>query len=83
MLSVAVSHEFDRRSLQVMGIVGAMTFVRFGLEPLVRSLRTMFRASGPWEKSSEYHILREVRLKFGQCFAAATSTLTTLPGVLS
>lgn len=48
-----------------MGIVGAMTFVRFGLEPLVRSLRTMFRASGPWEKSSEYHILREVRLDSG------------------
>ena len=44
-----------------MGILGAMMFVRFGLEPLVKSLRTMFKASGSWEKSSEYHFLREVR----------------------
>lgn len=46
---------------QVMGILGAMMFVRFGLEPLVKTLRTVFKASGSWEKSSEYHILREVR----------------------
>ena len=44
-----------------MGILGAMMFVRFGLEPLVKSLRTVFKASGAWEKSSEYHFLREVR----------------------
>lgn len=44
-----------------MGILGAMMFVRFGLEPLVKTLRNVFKASGPWEKSSEYHILREVR----------------------
>lgn len=44
-----------------MGILGAMMFVRFGLEPLVKTLRTVFKASGSWEKSSEYHILREVR----------------------
>ena len=43
-----------------MGILGAMMFVRFGLEPLVKSLRTVFKASGAWEKSSEYHFLREV-----------------------
>ncbi len=46
---------------QVMGILGAMVFVRMGLEPLVKALRQVFRASGPWEKSSEFHILREVR----------------------
>lgn len=43
-----------------MGILGAMVFVRMGLEPLVKALRQVFRASGPWEKSSEFHILREV-----------------------
>ena len=46
---------------QVMGILAAMMTVRFGLEPLVKSLRTVFKASGAWEKSSEYHFLREVR----------------------
>lgn len=46
---------------QVMGILAAMTFVRFGLEPLVKVLRHIFRAQGSWEKSSEYYILREVR----------------------
>ena len=45
---------------QVMGILAAMTFVRFGLEPLVKVLRHIFRAQGSWEKSSEYYILREV-----------------------
>ena len=45
---------------QVMGILAAMTFVRFGLEPLVKVLRRVFSAQGTWEKSSEYYILREV-----------------------
>jgi hypothetical protein len=45
---------------QVMGIVGAMLFLRMGLEPLVKALRSVFNASVPWEKSSEFHILREV-----------------------
>ncbi len=47
---------------QVMGILAAMTFVRFGLEPLVKVLRGIFSAQGSWEKSSEYYILREVVL---------------------
>lgn len=38
-----------------------MVFVRMGLEPLVKALRSLFKASVPWEKSSEFHILREVR----------------------
>ena len=46
---------------QVMGILGAMTFVRFGLEPLVKALRSLFAVQGSWEKSSEFYILREVR----------------------
>ena len=45
---------------QVIGILAAMTFVRFGLEPLVKMLRKLFVAPGTWEKSSEYYILREV-----------------------
>ena len=45
---------------QVMGILGAMTFVRLGLEPMVKLLRRLFRAPGTWEKSSEFYILREV-----------------------
>ena len=45
---------------QVMGILGAMTFVRLGLEPMVKMLRRLFRAPGSWEKSSEFYILREV-----------------------
>ena len=43
-----------------MGIMAAMTFVRFGLEPLVKLMRRLFVAPGSWEKSSEYYILREV-----------------------
>lgn len=46
--------------LQVMGILAAMTFVRFGLEPLVKLMRRLFVAPGSWEKSSEFYILREV-----------------------
>ena len=45
-----------------MGILAAMTFVRFGLEPLVKMLRKVFVAPGTWEKSSEYYILKEVLL---------------------
>lgn len=45
---------------QVMGILGAMTFVRLGLEPMVKMLRRLFRAPGTWEKSAEFYILREV-----------------------
>lgn len=50
---------------QVMGILGAMTFVRLGLEPMVKMLRRLFRAPGSWEKSAEFYILREVQ---NSCF---------------
>lgn len=49
---------------QVLGILSAMTFVRFGLEPLVKVLRRVFSAQGTWEKSSEYYILREVWMPY-------------------
>jgi len=55
-----------------MGILGAMMFVRYGLEPLVKSLRTVFKASGAWEKSSEYHFLREVHISAPARRAPAT-----------
>lgn len=46
---------------QLAGILGAMVFVRYGLEPLIKNIRVMMKAQGSWEKSSEYYILREVR----------------------
>ncbi|CAK0784228.1 hypothetical protein CVIRNUC_007432 [Coccomyxa viridis] len=59
---------------QVMGILAAMTFVRFGLEPLVKVLRHIFRAQGSWEKSSEYYILREVYRPLEFLFSVAAFT---------
>ena len=44
---------------QLAGILGAMVFVRYGLEPLIKNIRVMMKAQGSWEKSSEYYILRE------------------------
>lgn len=41
-------------------ILGAMLFVRMAMEPLVKSLRSLFKAREPWERSTEFHILREV-----------------------
>lgn len=63
---------------QVAGILAALVFVRFGLEPLVRGLRSAFatQGAGPWEKSSEYYILREVYKPLEVLFAvAAVATL--------
>ena len=34
--------------IQVLAIAAAMSFVRFGLEPLCKVLRTAFNAQGPW-----------------------------------
>ncbi|BDA44973.1 probable low conductance mechanosensitive channel YnaI [Coccomyxa sp. Obi] len=59
---------------QVMGILAAMTFVRFGLEPLVKVLRRVFSAQGTWEKSSEYYILREVYRPLEFLFSVAAFT---------
>lgn len=62
---------------QVMGILGAMTFVRLGLEPMVKMLRRLFRAPGSWEKSSEFYILREV------CNLCRGSPGSALSGLIS
>ena len=45
---------------QVGAILAAMAFVKYGLEPLIRGVRALTRASGAWEKSPEYYLLREV-----------------------
>ena len=45
---------------QLAGILGAMVFVRYGLEPLIKNIRVLMKAQGSWEKSSEFYILREV-----------------------
>jgi hypothetical protein len=45
---------------QLAGILGAMVFVRYGLEPLIKNIRVIMKAQGSWEKSSEFYILREV-----------------------
>ena len=45
---------------RVLGILAAMTFLRLGLEPLVKGLRSFFSVKGAWEKSSEFYILLEV-----------------------
>jgi hypothetical protein len=34
--------------LLFVAIAAAMSFVRFGLEPLCKALRTAFNAQGPW-----------------------------------
>ena len=39
---------------QVAAILSAMAFVKYGLEPVMRMVRTVTKAQGPWEKSSEY-----------------------------
>ncbi|KAL0036688.1 hypothetical protein WJX79_005764 [Trebouxia sp. C0005] len=57
-----------------MGILGAMTFVRLGLEPMVKMLRRLFRAPGTWEKSSEFYILREVYRPLEFLFTIAAFT---------
>lgn len=46
---------------QTVGLLSAMAFVRWGLEPLVRTVRALFRLPGDWERSSEFFFLRQVR----------------------
>lgn len=65
---------------QVATILSAMAFVKYGLEPVIRTVRTLTKAQGPWEKSSEYYLLREVSWGWGHClqqaaFIAATQAL--------
>jgi small-conductance mechanosensitive channel len=56
-------------------IVAAMAFVKYGLEPVIKVARKWTKAQGPYEKSSEYYILREVYkpLEFLFLIAAVTT----------
>lgn len=67
---IAVRKSFNRLTKtialkQLSSILAAMAFVKYGLEPVIRTVRTVTKAHGPWEKSSEYYILREVRFHPG------------------
>jgi MscS family membrane protein len=52
-----------------------MAFVKYGLEPVIKVARKWTKAQGPYEKSSEYYILREVYkpLEFLFLIAAVTT----------
>lgn len=61
---------------QVLGIGGAMAFVSYGLTPLLKRLRRVTGAEGPFEQSSEAYMLREIKTPLNFLFAvAAASTL--------
>lgn len=64
---------------QLLGVVGAMLFIRFGLEPLVKFSRKLFNTKGTWETSTERDILRDVSC---QLFFSAYC-LEDCPGVRS
>ena len=54
---------------QTVGLLAAMAFVRWGLEPLVRTVRALFRLPGDWERSSEFFFLRQARLCRPTCLS--------------
>jgi len=45
---------------QLATVLSAMAFVKYGLEPVIKLVRNVTKAQGPWEKSPEYYILKEV-----------------------
>lgn len=47
---------------QTLALLGAIMFVRLGLEPAVRLVRNILGVKGAWLQSSEYYLLKEVRL---------------------
>jgi hypothetical protein len=44
---------------QCIALLAAMAFVRYGLEPFVKAVRTFFMP-GEWERSSEFFVLQQV-----------------------
>lgn len=71
---------------QLVVILSAMLFVRFGLEPMVKVLRAMFGAQGQWEKSTEFFVLREVYRPLEVLFliaAAVTFAENFLPQLIA
>ncbi|KAK9863272.1 hypothetical protein WJX84_010012 [Apatococcus fuscideae] len=61
---------------QLMGILAAMMFVRFAMEPIIKAIRSVFRAPTAWERSTEFYVLREMYRPLELLFTiAAISTL--------
>jgi small-conductance mechanosensitive channel len=61
---------------QVGTILSAILFIKYALEPVIKTVRRMTKAEGEWEKSSEYFVLREVYKPLEGLFMIAA--LTTL-----
>lgn len=71
---------------QLATILSAMAFVKYGMEPVIKLARNLTKAQGPYEKSSEYYILREVYKPLEFLFlVAAVTTLAEnfLPQVIN
>ena len=71
---------------QTLALVGAIIFVRLGLEPVVRLLRNITGVQGAWKQSSEYYMLKEVyRPIEGLLVVAAICTLVEnfVPSMIS
>ena len=61
---------------QVGTILSAILFIKYALEPVIKTVRRMTKAEGEWEKSSEYFVLREVYKPLeGLFMIAAVTTL--------
>ena len=50
---------------QLITILSAIVFIKYGLEPAIKLVRAVTKAQGPWEKSPEYYILKEVGSETG------------------
>ena len=67
-------------------IVSAIVFIKYGLEPAIKFVRSATNAVGPWEKSPEYYVLKEVYKPLEFLFlVAAVTTLAEnmLPQVIN
>ena len=59
---------------QLVSILSAMAFVKYGMEPVIKAARKLTKAQGPYEKSAEYYILREVYKPLEFLFLVAACT---------
>ena len=55
-------------------IVSLIVFIKYGLEPAIKLVRRVTNAEGPWEKSPEYYVLREVYKPLEFLFLVAAMT---------
>ena len=63
---------------QTIALVMAIAFVRYGLEPLMRTVRSVFTLPGTWERSNEYFFLKQACLSTSPALAGACTPLTRL-----